>query len=118
MSQTLLDEIKAIRERDRGTQVGIRSEVLEQYIPINTPKDEAIHSLESQGFTVTENKKLEELKRLPNTGKVYKETEELFIGVYRGKAAPFVPYDEISISIHIRGNVVKKVTGLITYRAL
>ena len=110
MSQTIINEAKLIREKDKSAILDIKDMVI-KYVPIGTPVAKAINRLKREGFEVTKG-------QLSLSDK--KEFDETFVGIYKmgGPLSFFGFQDEIRIFLDIKNGIVVSVYGKIIYRSL
>jgi hypothetical protein len=106
MGQTIVDEVRAIRARDNKTNIDITNIAL-KFIPIGTPKDQAIRRLEAEGF-----------KMYPLDQKYAKKgfDESLIGGRNLNDLTLFK--SEIRIILRIKNGDVADISGRLLYHAL
>lgn len=110
MSQTIINEVKLIRAKDKHANIDIKDMVI-KHVPIGTPVAKAIDCLKQEGFEVTKG-------QMSLSDK--KEFDETFVGIYKmgGPLSFFGFQDEIRIFLDIKNGIVVNVLGKIIYRAL
>src|SRR5258706_12353259 len=106
MAQTIVDEVRAIRARDNKTNNDITNIAL-KFIPISTPKDQAIRRLEAEGF-----------KMYPLDKKYAKKGfDESLIGS-RNLNDLTLFKSEIRIILDIKNGAIADISGRLLYHAL
>lgn len=113
MAQTLLEEIKLIRESNKSAMVDIK-DLAEKYIPIGSHESKVIEYLKSQGFIAYQ----VDQKFLKNKLSVDKAINFLYKYEKVGIASIANFADEIEISICIKNGMTTSVSGRIINRAL